>query len=110
MSDLIDRQAATKRILERTPFKSKHELMQRINSSIADENGWLGGIAESLDEIEDLPAVDAVPVVHGYWKEDPGIGCFWICSACGYPSEAFAANVLYKYCPRCGAKMEEQNG
>lgn len=57
-----------------------------------------------------LPSVDAVPVVHGYWKEDPGVGCFWICSACGYPSEAFAANVLYKYCPRCGAKMEVDAG
>ena len=35
---------------------------------------------------------------------------FWKCSACGFPSEAHAANVLYKFCPVCGAKMEgEEN-
>ena len=68
------------------------------------------GIGEAHRRILSIAAVDAAPVVHGFWKEDPGVGCFWICSACGYPSEAFAANVLYKYCPRCGAKMEEQNG
>lgn len=60
--------------------------------------------------VADAPTVDAVPVVHGRWKEAPGVDFFWVCSACGYPSEAFAANVLYKYCPRCGARMEEQNG
>ena len=30
---------------------------------------------------------------------------YWVCSECGYASEAFAANKLYHYCPRCGVKM-----
>lgn len=44
----------------------------------------------------------------GKWMPDKW--GFWVCSACGFPSEASAANVLYKYCPVCGAKMEgEEN-
>lgn len=34
---------------------------------------------------------------------------FWVCSACGFVSEASGANILYHYCPRCGTPMEENN-
>ena len=60
--------------------------------------------------IDVAPAVDAVPVVHGRWKEDQSGYGFWICSACGFVSEASAANMLYKFCPVCGAKMDGKDG
>ena len=60
--------------------------------------------------LESLPTVDAVPVVHGRWKEDPSGYGFWICSACGFVSEASAADMLYKFCPVCGAKMCGKDG
>ena len=60
-------------------------------------------LREALGRVE---TVDAVPVVHGHWKEDTGGYGFWICSACGFVSEASAANMLYKFCPHCGAKMD----
>ena len=60
--------------------------------------------------IRRMPTVDAVPVVHGWWKEDPSGYGFWICSACGFVSEASAANMLYKFCPVCGAKMDGKDG
>ena len=41
----------------------------------------------------------------GEWLPDNIDGGFWVCSCCKFPSEAFAANKLYRYCPRCGAKM-----
>lgn len=46
----------------------------------------------------------------GQWLPDnrPG-GGFWVCSECKFPSEAFAANVLYKFCPNCGAYMKGEN-
>ena len=46
----------------------------------------------------------------GRWLPDnrPG-GGFWVCSNCKFPSEAFAADKLYKYCPVCGARMEDTN-
>ena len=59
------------------------------------------------DRLEGLPTVDAVPVVHGHWKEDPSGYGFWICSKCGFVSEASAANMLYKFCPVCGADMRK---
>lgn len=65
-----------------------------------------GDIAVPLIDIEHAPAVDAVPVVHGWWKEDPSGYGFWTCTACGFVSEASAANMLYKFCPVCGAKMD----
>ncbi len=43
---------------------------------------------------------------NGEWLLDnrPG-GGFWVCSCCKFPSEAFAADKLYKFCPNCGAHM-----
>lgn len=56
--------------------------------------------------ILDAPTVDAVPVVHGRWKEaDDGDGA--VCSVCG---EDFCNIYLeverFKYCPNCGALMD----
>lgn len=63
-------------------------------------------VQRCVEVISNMPTVDAVPVVHGHWKEDPSGYGFWICSACGFVSEASAANMLYKFCPVCGAKMD----
>ena len=61
-------------------------------------------------------AVNAQPTIEperktGQWLPDnrPG-GGFWVCSCCKFPSEAFAANVLYKFCPNCGAYMGGDEG
>ena len=56
MNDCISRQAAIDALVGITRFKTKHELMQRVNASVQDEQGWLGAVAECLDEIEDLPS------------------------------------------------------
>lgn len=65
---------------------------------------------EMWNKFEDVERVDAVPAVHGYWKEDTGGYGFWICSHCGFVSEASAADLLYRYCPHCGAWMDEKDG
>lgn len=57
-----------------------------------------------LDALHSVPAVDAVPVVHGKWKlvgaDKHGRGGIFVCLACDkcYP---FTCD----YCPNCGAKM-----
>ena len=56
MSDLIDRAEAVERLLALTVYKSKRELIEAVEESVANENGWVGGIAECIDEIEDMPA------------------------------------------------------
>jgi hypothetical protein len=56
MSNLIDRQAAIDAILEQTVCATKRELVERCDTNISDENGWLGGVCIALDTIEDLPS------------------------------------------------------
>ena len=68
-------------------------------------------VANSVEDIlSKLPAVDAAPVRHGRWKEDPSGYGFWVCSHCGFVSEASGADILYRYCPHCGARMDGKDG
>ena len=56
--------------------------------------------------MEWLDAADVAPVRHGQWAEPDKFDLgFWLCSNCGFLSEAVAANRMYNYCPSCGAKM-----
>jgi hypothetical protein len=76
------------------------------------------GFCADYMNIERLPTVDAVEVVHGEWLYDSGSGkCF--CSACGEYALSFKKDTLYggdlyevfltDYCPHCGAKMDGGN-
>ena len=56
--------------------------------------------------VEDAPAIEAVPVVHGEWLETRYYT--WECSACGFhPFKGYIPkNPDFKFCPNCGAKMD----
>nr|DAG23536.1 MAG TPA: DNA-directed RNA polymerase [Caudoviricetes sp.] len=60
-----------------------------------------------LRMIDDAPAADVAPVVHGRWIHDGrriNGGIDWChCSECG-KSDNFCART--NYCPNCGAKMD----
>jgi ribosomal protein L37AE/L43A len=55
----------------------------------------------------EVEVVDVEPQrMRGRWNElKPQAAGYWQCSACGFPSEAFASAQLYKFCPNCGADM-----
>lgn len=53
MDDLISRQAAIDALMSLTVYKSKREIVQAADKN---ENSWIGGVAECIDEIEDLPS------------------------------------------------------
>lgn len=62
-----------------------------------------------MDDINTLPTVDAIPVVHAHWIhhqdwETDG-ECGYECSRCGMGSD-----VNHNYCMRCGAKMDGKDG
>ena len=62
---------------------------------------------DSVDGIKNLPAVDAVEVVHGQWVHhyyDSGepIDDKWYCSECHMCNDHRRTN----YCPNCGARMD----
>lgn len=58
--------------------------------------------------VEELPAADVAPVVHGKWEHTHTSESYfnecWRCSACGFDdTEGFG----FKFCPNCGAKMDQ---
>lgn len=57
-----------------------------------------------LQEIDEAPTVDAVPVRHGRWIDKSGgiEGAWNYCSVCGEQ-----AIDLYDFCPNCGADMRK---
>ena len=57
-----------------------------------------------ISEIDKLPTVDALEVVHGHWELIPNHDALGYCSECKYKP----AFVSYKYCPNCGADMRER--
>lgn len=86
----------------------------------ADEKIAYVAAAKLLRSVEDIPAADVAPVVHGQWKAQmdsersgfqfltlPDQIMGYICSNCGgeaieYVDDYFLAD----YCPNCGAKMD----
>lgn len=73
--------------------------------------GCLGNSPEQMcmpwSEVErmlrELPAVDAVPVIHGEWIEEPDREGHYHCSNCGVVWGVSA--MAMKHCPNCTAKM-----
>lgn len=65
-------------------------------------------------EIQKLPTVDAVEVVHGWWKAHKpdcrGYTAGFICSSCGniVYTDYCMKECEYNYCPHCGAKMDKE--
>lgn len=73
---------------------------------------FIFGIESVLEYVENLPAADVAPVVHGRWIECRAPhamgGISAKCSACN-KNVQYLGNPL-NYCPNCGAKMDgEEN-
>ena len=93
-------------------------LNHRLNFLMA-ENGeydhYTSGFDEAVTRVENVPAADVAPVVHGRWTiaEDDYYGLNIVkCSVCHEEwcfeegDDVFDLN--YHYCPNCGAKMGKE--
>lgn len=96
MADYIDRQEVIKKL---------EELDSRLmRGHYADE---CAGVTMANSIVQNVPAADVKPVVHGHWKQVDETKCR--CSNC----DIIALIGLYphgdkNYCPNCGAKMDKE--
>lgn len=93
MDDLISRAAAIDEI-----GKLIKEYRENGEEEVAD-----GMIIARRYGVKQLPAVNAVPVVHGEWVEEPDRTGHYHCSNCGIVWGIIARAM--KYCPNCAAMM-----
>ena len=72
-----------------------------LTEHVGDERLHIDAVAYLID---DALTVDAVPVVHGRWIEDPDDDWGCRCSECGHLE-------LYQfdYCSSCGARMDGEH-
>lgn len=94
MADYIDREAL---------------LTHQYNAS---HSNWpqLAEMVVGVEDIEDAPAADVAPVVHGQWIEDHD---YLKCPECGVMVKwdfTFFDIGNWNYCPNCGAKMDGGDG
>lgn len=66
--------------------------------------GWIG--VEILTEVHYAPTVDTAPVTHAHWIYMDTYRCIsrYKCSNCER-----VVTQKESFCPRCGAKMDEEN-
>ena len=76
-----------------------------------------GNSYRAEDYIRAIPAADVKPVVHGEWMGEKtryfsGQPRFvYHCSRCGSTEEhVYPETKCAKFCPNCGASMEDDNG
>ena len=59
-------------------------------------------------DIDQLPRVEAEPVVHAAWVYKRIFGSDWSMLCCSHCLETEGAHSTYDYCPNCGAKMDAE--
>ena len=111
MSDLISRQAAIDALWKALYAYEYKTEKQFVESDELDINDWIQHkiFVQNMSDIDrqtiqNLPTIEAEPVKHGRWINEPN--CWYRCSVCGehYPSTRGYMN--YNYCPHCGARMD----
>lgn len=81
--------------------------------------GFLGSVpVVNVKDIDNAPAADVAPVVHGRWEKEPpyiSVGGEYkkalICSQCHsfFVSDGNKPWQMHNYCPNCGARMDGGN-
>lgn len=99
MSDLIDRQE----LYHEMTVKS----MELFESGLA-WHEFRRGFDFAMEFVQEAPSTEPERK-KGHWIEDETGYGYWICSRCGFVTEASAANILYHFCPNCGTRMEIRN-
>jgi hypothetical protein len=84
-------------------------LMADIERTI-ENSGCVNHEGEIMDCVRYASEVDAVPVVRGEWVKSDDYKGWLVCSACRdcYVDNAWVNGKKWRYCPNCGALMEDK--
>lgn len=94
----MTREEAINILDRRTTIPGDGFTWEQINEAI---DMAIAALASSQKRVEE--------VWRGEWKESNDFDYgFWICSRCGFVSEASAAPKLYKFCPSCGCPLTDE--
>lgn len=101
MAEYIDREALEKAMT-----------VAAVNGKDKDRRTW----AKAICVLHDIPTVDLVPVVHGWWEDVDSSYWRWTPSgAVSVPHRTYRCGRCWRgtvvktnYCPNCGAKMNEK--
>ena len=96
MTEYIEREAISEEI-------RKYYYKNPPNSSYGE--GFDRGLDRAQRAILDAPAADVVPVRHGRWLCGDYYDIGDVCSECDWDSQM--THPSYRYCPNCGARMDE---
>lgn len=95
MGEYVEREKFAEKLKEHLRCTSKGSVLE-------------AAFAAMLQDLEELPAADVAPVVHGHWEGvfQDGV-CSWSgrCSVCGVRND-IPHPMVANYCPNCGAKMD----
>lgn len=83
------------------------DTMKNPDSEFATDDyidGFSDGISAAIKELEAFPTADVAPVVHSKW-EICCDGYYPYCKRCRNEPQG---RVMTKFCPNCGAKMENE--
>lgn len=113
MSDLIRRQDAFRAVLGVTTYDTVDDVEIHCDASVADSEGWLGGVRDALRAIENVPSAEPERK-KGKWveKEYYVCDCYAKCDQCHKSVRGIAEDKgfgchfrFYSFCPNCGADM-----
>lgn len=95
MAEYITKEALKERFTKRLVWL-KRDIHDKYSEGLYD------GCEYDAHLIDEIPAADVAPVVHGRWIATHDEFCS--CSLCKYPVHAAWSQT--NYCPNCGAKMD----
>lgn len=98
---------------EYIPRDAVDNVLLKLEDRVINNPFALIAMAMAIDKIDNIPAADVAPVVHGQWVMSTDRTYMPQCTNCGaHPFKGYIPSVeevsrTYKFCPCCGAKMDE---
>lgn len=106
MDEYIKREAVQDR-MESVDWYHVNDSGELIHGATSDMDSYLP-TKEVYRVIDEVPAAEVAPVVHGRWEWKNGKPFCSVCKEQAEPRHHFEDGTVeeYDYCPNCGARMD----